>query len=64
LRAVARLLPLSRGTKALAFARWANDSTIGLCATSLAFVPSVAGTFCSASKYSRQLSGTDAGLSR
>ena len=44
-----RRLP-SRGMKALAFARWANDSTIGPWATSLAFVPSEAGTFCNASK--------------
>jgi hypothetical protein len=31
---------------------------------SRAVVPSVAGTFCSASKYERHLSGTEPGLSR
>ncbi|CFW44660.1 Uncharacterised protein [Bordetella pertussis] len=55
----------TRCTKALARARCANDSTMGAWAWSrVASWPSVAGECCSWSKYSRQLSGTEPGLSR
>ncbi|MNF11209.1 hypothetical protein D3C80_2123720 [compost metagenome] len=45
-------------------ARSANEATMGAWGISRPFEPSTAGTFCMASKYARQLSGTEAGFWR